>query len=183
MAALWQKTAKSACIYANHSGMVYFCAMTTLHPATVHFPIALLILSSAAGLLYLYWQPRAELRVLVWWTMPLGWVTLGIAILSGLLAQAGLPPQAPYRSVLNWHVGTGFTLLLLYSTLLYLRWLRRSGRKGKPLQAAPQGDPLLDNPASRPWLTIVLLLGMGLVVVSGWNGGRLVYEWGVNVAR
>ncbi|MEZ4706426.1 MAG: DUF2231 domain-containing protein [Caldilineaceae bacterium] len=158
--------------------------MTTLHPATVHFPIALLILSSVAGLLYLYWQPRAELRILVWWTMPVGWLAVGAAILTGLLAQAGLPPQAPYRGLLNWHISSGLALLVLYAALLYLRWLRRPKQKSNVGSAATQNahaDPLLDDAAARWWLTLLLLLGIGLVVASGWNGGRLVYDWGVNV--
>ncbi|MCB0080918.1 MAG: DUF2231 domain-containing protein [Caldilineaceae bacterium] len=141
-------------------------------------------MSSAAGLLYLYWQPRAELRTLVWWMLPLGWLGVGAAIGTGLIAQAGLPPQAPYRSLLNWHISSGLTLLILYAGLLYVRWLRRHKRKptkhnvSQPVDSA---DPLLDDPNARWWLTLLFLLGIGLVVASGWNGGRLVYEWGVNV--
>ena len=41
---------------------------------------------------------------------------------------------------------------------------------------------LLDNPSSRIWLTVALVAGMILVAATGWNGGILVYEWGVNVA-
>ncbi|OUC07652.1 hypothetical protein RY27_13605, partial [Litorilinea aerophila] len=62
--------------------------ITRLHPAVVHFPIAFLLLSSGAGLLYLYWRPRPELRILTWWPMALGWIGGGLAVLSGLLAQS-----------------------------------------------------------------------------------------------
>ena len=30
-------------------------------------------------------------------------------------------------------------------------------------------------------LSMPMFVGMALVVASGWNGGRLVYVWGVNV--
>ena len=34
----------------------------------------------------------------------------------------------------------------------------------------------------RKWrLTVQLLLGIGLVIFSGWLGGQLVYEFGVGV--
>ncbi len=160
-----------------------------LHPAVVHFPIAFLLLSSGAGLLYLYWQPRPELRVLTWWPMALGWIGGGLAVLTGLLAQSNLPAQPPYGAILNWHIGTGLAMLVVYGDLLYRRWLwqmRRNRGMGKPADVGTGGafpQDWLDEPDARLWVTGLLLLGAALVVASGWNGGRLVYEWGVNVAR
>ena len=165
--------------------------ITHLHPATVHFPIALLLCASAAGLLYLYYRPRTELRILVWWLMLPGWIATVVAVLSGLLAQRQLPPQPLYKGLLNWHISTGLALLVVYGTLLYLRWLRRAGRQSQnrvrhediahEVGAWPQRDSLLDDSSARLWITILLVFGALLVVASGWNGGRLVYEWGVNV--
>ena len=166
----------------------------TLHAASVHFPIAFLLASSAVGLFYLtrpVAQHRDTLRKLTWWSMAAGWVATGVAVLSGLLSQAGLPPQAPYRDVLNWHIGTGLTLLVVYGALLYARWLRRPGRaatrsRRHPSDAhanAPDQVDLLDAADARWWVMALLVAGALLVIASGWNGGRLVYEWGVNVAR
>jgi uncharacterized membrane protein len=155
-----------------------------LHPATVHFPIALLIVASAAGLLYLYWRRLPPLLILTWWTMNAGWVAVGAGILTGLLAQSGLPPAAPYRNILNWHVGTGLALFVVYGWLLYRRWLfnKPSAQRARQHTGANYPD-LLDDPQARFGCTLLLILGMSLIVASGWNGGRLVYEWGVNVAR
>ena len=156
--------------------------LSNLHPVTVHFPIAFLVLASVAGLLYLYWKPDARLLTLFWWPMLLGWVGTGIAVLTGLLAQSGLPPQAPYRPVLNWHIGTGLTLLVVYGGLLYQRWLFNSMRSHKErVRAGIMAVDLLADRRARVWITLLLLVGLGLVVASGWNGGRLVYQWGVNV--
>ena len=149
----------------------------TLHPAVVHFPIALLLLGSATALLYMFGLRRTELVFCTWWLLLLGWIGALVAILSGLLAQSGLPPQAPYRSTLNWHIGTGMALAAVYGTLLYLWWLRRPRQGALP----PASPALLDDPKARGWVTVLLVLGMLLVVASGWNGGRLVYAWGVNV--
>lgn len=156
-----------------------------LHPAIIHFPIALLLVASAGGLLYLLAWPRAELRLLVWGTMALGWVACGAAILSGLLAQAGLPPEAPYRPVLNLHIGAGLGILLVYGIVLYLGWIQRSerARRERARRGFQETLDLLDDPGKR-WLTAALLVaGAALVFLTGLNGGELVYIWGVNVAR
>lgn len=149
-----------------------------LHPATVHFPIAFLLLASGAGLLHLYWQPKACLRTLTWGPMVLGWLGTVVAILTGLLAQSGLPPQAPYRSIINWHISTGLALWVSYGYLLYQRWLY--GNAHRRAKALLPSDPLL-APTARLWLTLLFVFGIVLVIASGHNGGILVYEWGVNV--
>ncbi|MEZ4729737.1 MAG: DUF2231 domain-containing protein [Caldilineaceae bacterium] len=158
-----------------------------LHPATVHFPIAFLLLASSAGLLYLYWRPLELLRILTWWPMLLGWLGTLVAMGTGLLAQSGLPPQAPYRTVLNWHITSGLALGVLYGLLLYWQWLLRkkpvARKKSSVLATSPDLPPadLLQRPEARLRLTLLLLVGIGLVLASGWNGGQLVYTWGVNV--
>ncbi|MCB0063565.1 MAG: hypothetical protein KDE19_15690 [Caldilineaceae bacterium] len=188
------------------------------HPATVHFPIAFLLLASIAGLLYLYWRPLALLRTLTWWPLRLGWLGAGVAILTGILAQSNLPPQAPYRAILNWHITTGLAVWVLYGFVLYRQWLyskptRRAPRRhrkpettqqqaGRRPTAAGLGgtrfggtgleetgleetgldQELLHSPQARLWLTALFIVGAALVLASGWNGGRLVYVWGVNVA-
>lgn len=157
-----------------------------LHPATVHFPIAFLLLASGAGLLYLYWRPLDLLRTLTWWPMLLGWLGTLLAMLTGLLAQSGLPPDAPYRTTLNWHITSGLALWVLYGLLLYWQWLlwKRPPRRAKATTptVTPPSD-LLQQPAARLRLTLLLLAGIVLVLASGWNGGKLVYTWGVNVLQ
>lgn len=160
--------------------------LTHVHPATVHFPIAFLLLASGAGLLYLYWRPLDLLRTLTWWPMVLGWLGTLVAMLTGLLAQSGLPPDAPYRTVLNGHITSGVALWVLYGLLLYWQWLflKKPARRSKrptTHAALPVPTDLLQVPAAKFRLTIMLLIGIGLVLASGWNGGQLVYTWGVNV--
>jgi uncharacterized membrane protein len=155
-----------------------------LHAAVTHFPIAFLILASASGLAYLHWKPRNELKVLTWWPMLLGWLALLPSIVSGLFAQGGLPPDAPYRSILNWHITTGLLLVVVYGDPLYRRWLSRSRRNRARRRAQATVDPppdLLDDPKRRWPLTAQLILGIGLVLATGRLGGELVSTWGVNV--
>lgn len=153
--------------------------LLSLHPATVHFPIGLLILASVAGLLNLHWRSSVQLKTLTWWPMFVGWVSCGVAVLTGLLAQSNLPPDAPYWRLLNGHVTAGLAILLLYGAPLYLRWTRRN--KGDSPDA--EFDVLLDSQLlqTRVWVSICLVAGALLVLLTGWSGGQLVYEWGVNV--
>lgn len=164
--------------------MLFQNLLTTLHPATVHFPIALLMLASVAGLLYLYWQPHSTLLLLTWWPMRLGWIGAAAAVLTGLLAQRGLPPQAPYHNILNWHIGTGLALLVNYGLLLYQVWIYDSARSSKArTRRGISATHLLADPQARVWSSFLLITGVVLLFASGWNGGQLVYEWGVNVMR
>lgn len=151
-------------------------SLVTLHPATVHFPIALLIVGSGAALLYFFWSPRPFLRTLAWGSLWIGWASTGLAILTGLLAQSGLPPQAPYTGVLNGHIGGGLAVLVLYALVFYRAWI--FGNRRRPTDP----EDLLDAKGARGWLTTLLVVGMALVTLTGWLGGELVYTWGVNVA-
>jgi len=156
--------------------------LTHLHPATVHFPIALLLLGSLLALVHLFRRPRADLRLTVWLLLGLGWLGGAVAVLTGLLAQIDLPPDAPYRTVLNFHIGAGLAVLVLYGFLLYRGWLFRSARARKVREK--RGDPtadLLDDTGARVWIAAVVVLGALLIVATGWYGGQLVYQFGVNV--
>ena len=155
---------------------------TELHPAVVHLPIALFLLATAAGLLYLFWRTLDALRILTWIPMLLGEIAGLVAVLTGLLAQSGLPPDAPYRGVLNLHIGAGLGQLVVYGFLLYRRWLFDKAKARHARAAAGVDYPdLLDDPSARVWVALLLVLGALLVLATGWNGGRLVYGWGVNV--
>lgn len=151
--------------------------LITLHPATVHFPIALLLVGSLAGLVYLWWQKWDELRTLTWWTLFLGWIGAGVAAFTGVLAQGSLPPQAPYAAILNRHITSGLAVIVIYAVIFYRVWLYRNRRRPE--------DPtdLLDLPSTRLWLSALLLLGMALLTLGGWLGGELVYTWGANVGE
>ena len=155
-----------------------------LHPSVVHFPIALLCIASAAGLAYLFVRPRPELRLITWWSLLAGWVGCAAAVLTGLIAQAGLPPNAPYRAVLNWHIGAGFAALAVYGLLLYQRLIygTANARKARARSTPEAADrDQLDDTARRIMNALLLLIGLATVLLTGWNGGQLVYLWGVNV--
>lgn len=152
-----------------------------IHAAVVHFPIALLICGSLALLGTLHRWPRVELRIIGWGLLLPGWLTLLAAIVSGIVSQGALPPDAPFRPLLNWHTGSGLALAVLYGDLIYrgwLHWRRMNGSEGSGW------DWKEDLPTGRggKWrMTVQLLLGIGLVILSGWLGGQMVYEFGAGV--
>jgi uncharacterized membrane protein len=165
--------------------------MPLLHPATVHFPIAFLIAASLAGLAYIHWRRLEPLRIITWWSMTAGWFVLILAIITGIVDQGRLPPDAPYRTVLNWHTTLGLALAVIYGDMLYRGWLhnhkkgRRRGEEAKRRRGKAEGqeEPIefLLLPRQRWLLTAELLLGIVLVIAGAWLGGQLVYTWGVNV--
>lgn len=155
---------------------------THLHPTTVHFPIAFLLLASALTLIHLFRRPVFNLKPMIWLLLLLGWVGGGVAVLTGLLAQAYLPPQAPYRTVLNLHIWSGLATLVLYGFWLYRGWLYRSARAHRRCRrTAAIAEDLLDDDAARWWIALLAIVGALLIIATGWFGGRLVYEFGVNV--
>lgn len=138
-----------------------------VHPLFVHFPIALFSIGSVLALLYLFgWRRLAAAPVLAWAMMALGWLGVFVAILTGLIDRNRAGNDAALLVVLNPHTALGFALLVVYGWLLYwrLRWA-----------------DVLDRPRLRARLILLLALGLAVLLVESWLGGRLVYELGVGV--
>jgi uncharacterized membrane protein len=81
-----------------------------------------------------------------------------LAAVPGLIDLLSLPP-GPRRTALA-HMAINLTVVALYAVNF---WLRLD---------AP------DNPGGLVWLSV---LAIGLLVISGWLGGKMVYELGVAV--
>ena len=139
-----------------------------LHPRFVHFPVALLATGSVIALVYLLGWRRQALPVVAWAMILLGWLGIFPAILSGLIDRNRAPDDPAVTAVMNPHIAASFGLLIVYGWLLYERL--RSG-------------DVLDQPRRRGVMISLLILGLVILVVEGWLGGKLVYELGVGVRR
>ncbi len=134
-----------------------------LHPAIVHFPIALLSLAAVLrlwmALLPRDWMEPAA-RLCLW----AGTIALAAAVLSG---QGGMPNWIPEaaRATLTLHQQLGFATLLWYGgvSLWEIRWLRSTGSRERRVLAA------------------VHLLGTVLLLSTAFLGGKLAYKFGVGV--
>ena len=75
-------------VLLRHSSFVcellYVILLQHLHPAAVHFPIALFLLGSGLALVQIY-RPRAfDLILTAWLLLGLGWAGGLVAVLTGL---------------------------------------------------------------------------------------------------
>lgn len=133
-----------------------------IHPAIVHFPIALLLSATVADLAWLAGLSNDP---------HFGTVLMAAGLVMGIVAMgAGLfdltrLPQELFPHALR-HVSAVGTAWLGYGIALYLR--RESLFGGADLGSATLGFSIVS----------ALLLSLG-----GWLGGRLVYTFGAGVSK
>ncbi|MBI2385326.1 MAG: DUF2231 domain-containing protein [Elusimicrobia bacterium] len=138
-----------------------------LHPAAVHFPIALLIAGGAAAGVRLRkaapeWLSNAE-SWLLWLGTISAWVTLGL----GLLAEKTAPHVPLAWEVQAEHETLAWRTVAVFTALSLLRAFAL--RKG------------LDAGKVRAAQVFFWMIGLGLLVATAMHGGELVFGFGVGV--
>lgn len=135
-----------------------------LHPALVHFPLALWVSSAlwdglgAATGNALWWQ-------FGYWSIALGLAAAVPAAIAGLIDFAALARGHPAATA-----ATGHMLVMFTATSVYL--VEFALRIGAPVPADGRVAAVL----------ILSLAGLILVSAGGWLGGQLVYRHGVGRA-
>jgi uncharacterized membrane protein len=138
--------------------------MPPLHPAFVHFPIALLVFSFIADLLGRLLN-KPSLRATGFWCL------IGALLGGAITAATGyydftrdtLGETARY---VDFHQDVGWILVGAVVVLTLWRWLAYARRDLAP------GIPYL----------VAALLVVGLTLFQGWYGGVMVYSQGAGVA-
>ncbi len=135
-----------------------------MHPAVVHFPIALFPLSSLFLILW-FWQDSPFFLNATYWTFMFAALGAVIAGGSGILDyyNASYPEHpdesAPKIAKLHVRTGVAVTTIALISAVYFL----------------------VENPvndlALAKWFAIIVFLETALVVIQGVLGGRLVYKY------
>lgn len=139
-------------------------ALTPFHPRVVHFPIALSTVGAlfiVAGLLRRQerWTGYGQISLL------LGWVGIMAAVVTGLIDQTHAPQDAAVAAIINQHITAGIALVIAVGLALY--WPLRNKK-------------LWSSPAR--WGYVALLAAIVvLVLIEGWLGGKLVYQFGVGM--
>jgi uncharacterized membrane protein len=134
-----------------------------LHPALVHFPIALWFIAvfwDAAA----WWRPDPLWRQMAYWSLASGLVLALPVLATGLLDYLALRSDEPAIDAATAHM-----MVMMSATVAFgASWMLRAA------------DGVAAPPST--WALAAALLGAVLLAVGGWLGGTLVYRHGVGRA-
>lgn len=139
--------------------------MPPIHPAIVHFPIALLALSILADTIG-YFRKVWSADAIGFWALVGATLGGGAAVGAGYLDARRLRLPAEPHSVLHAHIDLGWTVLVVVVLLAVWRWVLRI-RAGSRV--------------GRAYLAFAFLT-LALTFAQGYYGGEMVYSHGVGVA-
>lgn len=138
------------------------------HPIFVHFSLSLLFIASLLFILAALYRGRTwteRCLTVARWNFWIGIVMVILTVITGLAASATVPNiNELTRSAIHLHFFSAVLTVLLYLTLAFFLW--RSQQK----HLAP----------SNKW-TCALVVGIALLISTGYLGGRLVFNNGVGV--
>lgn len=138
--------------------------MPPIHPAIVHFPVALITFAVIADL-FGYLRNSAPLRAAGFWSLVAGIIGAALAVAAGYydMSRAALGET---HELVDFHMKVGWIMLVLAAGLLLWRWR---------LYVKPERGV--------GWAYLVAaFLVLGLTLFQGWYGGEMVYSHGAGVA-
>jgi len=129
-----------------------------IHPMLVPIAIGCFIFSFAADLICLSSGSANPWNTLAYYTMIGGILGALAAAVPGLIDLLSLP--ADIKKTALTHMGINLTVVALYIVNAYLRY---------------------NDPQNLKLPMLLSLVALVLLVISGWLGGKMVYEAGVGV--
>ena len=136
-----------------------------LHPALVHFPIGLFVLSLALDIASYLELTTNDLSGASRYTIGIGLIMGLLAAAAGLADRSDIRRDHPARKTANVHLLLNLTALGLFAINFFLR----SGQS---------------DLAGASWVYLLLsLVGAGVILASGYLGGTMVYDDGIGVGR
>ena len=136
-----------------------------LHPALVHVPTALFPAALLFDLTTLGGGNADVCGRCAFWSIGVGVIVALVAAPTGLADWWDIKSPKPAHKLGLAHMSINVVVLLLMAASFYLRL-----RRGEPWMATT-------------WALIANIGGNALLAVSGYLGGRMVYDRGVGVAR
>jgi uncharacterized membrane protein len=129
-----------------------------IHPMLVPIPIGLWIFALVCDLVHMGGSTNPAWTTVAFYCIGGGIVGALAAAVPGLIDLLSLP-EGP-RSTAVKHMAINLTVVVLF---LINFWMR------------------MDNPANPGKLAWLTLISVGLLAISGWLGGKMVYEHGISV--
>jgi uncharacterized membrane protein len=129
-----------------------------IHPMLVPLPIGLWIFSLVCDLIQAGGSSNPAWATVALYCMGGGIVGALLAAVPGLIDLLSLPPGP--RGTAVKHMAINLTVVVLFVINFWMR-LQAPGSPGKLV-----------------WLSVI---GVGLLAISGWLGGKMVYEHGIAV--
>jgi uncharacterized membrane protein len=130
-----------------------------IHPMLVAFPIGLWTFSLACDVVYLAYGQGAHWSAAARYSLAAGIVGALLAAVPGLIDLLSLTDPR-VKKVAIYHMSINLAAVAVFGVDLWLRMTR-----------GPDADPPV----------IVSVIGIVLILISGWLGGELVYVHGVAV--
>jgi uncharacterized membrane protein len=137
-----------------------------LHALLVHVPTALWPASLVFDLLALLGVAGPAMVRTAFYAILLGLVVALLAVPAGLADWSDIKPEKPARRLGLYHMLLNLLIWTLWAVNLAWRW-----QLPETAEAASLGAVLLS------------FLANGLLLISGYLGGRMVYDFGISVAR
>src|SRR5881275_2750975 len=136
-----------------------------LHPMLVHFPIGLFLLSLLLDLASLAFPSVPNLVRDSFYAMLLGVITALMAAVPGFVDYTDIRSDHPAKRTATTHLTLNLIVVALYGINL---GVRSSSLVDPKIQMVP---------------LILSFIGITLLSVSGYLGGRLIYDDGIGVGR
>ncbi len=141
--------------------------METIHPMIVHFPIALLLTATLISFLaVLFKNKREELKIVLYWIMILGAISVLAALASGLYEDArGVIHDDAIHQIMKVHKLLGFIITSAFVLITLWFVIRRNKIQYRELLV----------------IMFFLIATSSVLVYSAYLGGKMVYEEGTGV--
>ncbi len=136
-----------------------------IHPMLVHFPIGFLVLSFLLDLVSLGFPEVPSLLRGSFYAMLLGIITALLAAVPGFVDYSDIRRDHPGKATASRHMTLNLMVVVIYAINL---WIRASVLNDRKISLLP---------------LLLSIIGIGLLSVSGYLGGRLVYDEGIGVGR
>lgn len=135
-----------------------------LHPAIVHFPIALLIVVAILGIISLF-KETLFLKRMIFWLLVMAILFAVLAIASGLYEENRIAHNEAIHEIMEKHETNAFIVAGYFVALFIWFWLRK----------------MITHKVEYTIWVILAVAGCGLLAYQNDLGGKMVYEHGAAV--